>query len=271
MGKSQQTLREIHQIGKRTREFLIHPEHCPALKKYHVSLAGISQTTPQFRFINPAATHSQILVGLKGCGKVLLQDGWHDCTPGKAYCTPRGKLNAYTGAYGCEFGWITYQPSTTWRLTEPVLLEVDPRPLETILRGLHLEVTTQRDPTLLEHWTELLQMHGRRIIESRQPARLWQLWQKVQANLATPWTLQLLSEAAGIGPEYLRRLSLSENGTTPMKQVTRLRMQQAVSLLSKGYTVEAIAKEVGYENAFAFSTAFKRTIGQSPSHFHKQT
>jgi AraC-like DNA-binding protein len=268
MRKIQQSLRQIHQIGKRTQEFLIHPEQCPALHRHHIGLAGISKTTPQFRFVRPHPKEPQILVALRGRGRVLLRGVWHDCPAGSAYCTPRGQLHAYTGASGWEVGWITYDVSAPIALAEPMLLRVDPRSLEYVLYGLHQEIMTRADPAVLEHWAELLQVQGRRILETRHPARLWQLWQKVQADLAFPWSLASLAAAQGTGAEYLRRLCLQENGTTPMRQVSRLRMQQAISLLSQGYKVEAVAKDVGYENAFAFSTAFKRMIGRSPSHFH---
>jgi AraC-like DNA-binding protein len=139
--------------------------------------------------------------------------------------------------------------------------------LEYVLWGLHHEITTQRDPALLEHWTELLHAQAGRIVGSQHPARLWRLWQKVQTNLAFAWSLPKLAESAGVGPEYLRLLCRRELGTSPMRQVTRLRMQQAISLLSEGYKVSAIASAVGYDNAYAFSTAFKRITGRSPSHF----
>ena len=164
-------------------------------------------------------------------------------------------------------GWIIYESSVFPALREAMLREIDPRPMEYILYGLHHEITTRRDPALLEHWTELLHAQACRVLESEHPARLWRLWQKVQFDLAFDWSLSRLAEAAGVGPEYLRRLCLRELGTSPMRQVARLRMQQAISLLSEGYKVSAIADAVGYENAFAFSTAFKRITGRSPSHF----
>jgi AraC-like DNA-binding protein len=267
MGKIQQNLREIQQVGKRTREFLVHPEHCPALRKHQIILAGISLTTPKFRFVRLQPVELQIMVGLRGSGRVLVNHRWQACPAGKAYCTPPGQINAYNGADGWEVGWVIYKPSASLVLREPMLLEVDPRPLEYVLYGLHHEITTRRDPALLEHWTELLHAQASRIVESQHPARLWRLWQKVQADLAYAWTLPELADRAGIGPEYLRQLCRRELGTSPMRQVARLRMQQAISLLSEGYKVSAIANAVGYDNAYAFSTSFKRITGRPPSHF----
>jgi AraC-like DNA-binding protein len=46
---------------------------------------------------------------------------------------------------------------------------------------------------------------------------------------------------------------------------TSLRMRQATLLFqATGLNVSAVAEAVGYKNAFAFSTAFKRQIGSSP-------
>lgn len=258
---------EIQQVGKGTREFLIHPEHCPALRKHRIVLAGISLTTSQFRFVRFEPYELQILVGLRGAGRVLVRDQWQPCPEGKAYCSPPGRKNAYNGAAGWEIGWVIYEKSVPTSLREPVLREVDPRPLEYALYGLHHEITTKRDPVLLEHWTELLQAQASRILQSEHPARLWRLWQKVQSDLAFAWSLDRLADATGLGPEYLRRLCLRELGTSPMRQVTRLRMQQAISLLSEGYKVSAVANAVGYDNAYAFSTAFRRITGRTPSHF----
>ena len=267
MGLIQPKLREIQQVGVRTREFLIHPEHCPALRKHRIVLAGITLTTPQFRFVRFQPYEFQILVGLRGTGRVWLRDKWRPCPPGTAYCTPPGRKNGYNGASGWEVGWVIYDKSTHFLLPDPTLRKVDPRSLEYVLYGLHHEITTQRDPILLEHWVELLHAQACRILESKQPMRLWRLWQKVQFDLAFDWSLSHLADMAGVGPEYLRRLCLRETGISPMRQVARLRMQQAISLASEGYKVSAIAHAVGYDNVYAFSTAFKRITGRPPSHF----
>jgi len=52
-----------------------------------------------------------------------------------------------------------------------------------------------------------------------------------------------------------------------MRHLTCLRMRHAVSLLSAGAKVGAAAHALGYENAYAFSTAFKRHMGRTPSDF----
>lgn len=81
-----------------------------------------------------------------------------------------------------------------------------------------------------------------------------------------PWTLvELASEVAS------SRTVLSERftelvGVSPMLYLTRWRLQLAAELLARGTTkVAAIAEQVGYESEAAFSRAFKRETGMSPS------
>lgn len=65
-----------------------------------------------------------------------------------------------------------------------------------------------------------------------------------------------------------RRLCLWQLGRSPMQQVTSLRLHRAADLLaSTRMKVEEVSQTVGYENAFAFSTAFKKWVGWSPSDY----
>jgi AraC-like DNA-binding protein len=56
-----------------------------------------------------------------------------------------------------------------------------------------------------------------------------------------------------------------------MQQLTVLRMQHAAHLLATTEEkIEAIAREVGYQNPFAFSNTFKRMTGLRPSDFRSR-
>ena len=59
---------------------------------------------------------------------------------------------------------------------------------------------------------------------------------------------------------------MAQLGASPMKHLTALRMRRADAMLRTGaYEVQAVAGLVGYSDAFAFSTAFRRHFGISPS------
>lgn len=268
MGKIHFLLRNIHQIGARTRELLILPEHCPALQRHGITLAGISLATTGFRFARTAPVIGQVLVCFRGRGRVWIDGAWKNCDAGMAYLTPPGCFHAYESGPRWEVGWVSYaKDSTALPLAAPRLVETDPRPLEHILRGLHLEISAGRDAAMLEAWGNLLHRQAGRIVVPDHSSRLWRLWQAVQANLAAKWTLNKLARVAGLGPENLRRICLRETGRSPMQHFTHLRMAYAASLLTTGRKIDDVAEMAGYTNAFAFSTAFKRVMRRPPSRF----
>lgn len=277
MVETHHDLCEIRRIGNGTREFLIHPEHCPVLRQHSVFLAGISHASAKFKFVRNAAPRvprGQILVCFCGRGHVFVGGKWEVCEAGHAYVTPPGVLHAYQAEEGWKVGWIIYNEGHmgqgALQIQEPVLVELDPRPLEHALWGLHQEISTHRESAMLDHWGEIVVGLGNRILKPWRTSRLWRLWRKVQADLGHQWSLGELAAISGLGAEQLRRVCVRETGVSPMQQVTRLRMQQAVSLISAGYKVEAVAHDMGYDNAFAFSTAFRRHLGEPPSAFREK-
>ena len=278
MGEILKNIREIHRIGKGTREQLTHPGQCPPLRRYGVWVAGISHATRGFHFVRPSPNMAQLLVCLEGRGRVLVDGHWRTCDQGMAYLTPAHRLHAYRAddAGRWKIGWAMYQGDRTEErfqlppLTEPILIPVDPRPWEHVLRGLAIESEEGGNPVLQEHWTGLLHGYAMRMLQRHPEARLGPLWRCVQESLSQRWTLNRLSRQAFLDKERLRRLCHAETGRSPMQQVAYLRMQHAVSLLATDAKVMTVASTVGYENMFAFSTAFKRFMGHSPRAFRKR-
>ena len=75
----------------------------------------------------------------------------------------------------------------------------------------------------------------------------------------------------------LSRSALAERftqfvGQPPMQYLTNWRMQLAANHTAQNGTdsVAAIASRVGYESEAAFSRAFKRAVGESPSIWRKR-
>ena len=83
---------------------------------------------------------------------------------------------------------------------------------------------------------------------------------------ADPWTLDGLARDAGASRSVLAERFTDFMGQPPMQYLTRWRMQVAARRLDDSAAkVAAVALEVGYESEAAFSRAFKRIAGVSPS------
>ena len=60
-------------------------------------------------------------------------------------------------------------------------------------------------------------------------------------------------------------------GIPPMQYLARWRMQIASELLTSGNAkVATVAVEIGYASEAAFSRAFKKTVGMSPSAWRRR-
>jgi AraC-like DNA-binding protein len=88
----------------------------------------------------------------------------------------------------------------------------------------------------------------------------------LHANPQQRWTTAALAHKVGMSRAAFSARFNSLAGVPPISYLTGWRMTLAADMLrDTNATVAAVAHEVGYENVFAFSTAFKRARGYSPS------
>lgn len=80
------------------------------------------------------------------------------------------------------------------------------------------------------------------------------------------WTVAGLAAVAGVSRAALARRFTAQVGEPPLTYLTHWRMALAADLLAApDATVAAVARQVGYTDSFAFSTAFKRVTGRTPT------
>jgi AraC-like DNA-binding protein len=83
---------------------------------------------------------------------------------------------------------------------------------------------------------------------------------------AHAWTLEELASRAGASRSALADRFTHLVGHPPIQYLTRWRMQIAARRLADhSAKVAAVAQDVGYESEAAFSRAFKKIVGRSPS------
>ncbi|MFI9809040.1 AraC family transcriptional regulator [Streptomyces sp. NPDC052301] len=88
---------------------------------------------------------------------------------------------------------------------------------------------------------------------------------------ARRWTVAGLAARVGMSRAAFAARFTALVGEPPLTYLTDWRMTLAADLLRDAETtVAAVAHEVGYEDPFAFSVAFKRTRGVSPSVWRRQ-
>lgn len=89
-------------------------------------------------------------------------------------------------------------------------------------------------------------------------------------DYARNWTLDSLAGAVGMSRSALADRFRRTMGDTPLNYLRTVRIQGAMRLLTdSSMTLEHVALAVGYQDAFGFSKAFKKAVGQSPGEFRR--
>ncbi len=250
---------------------------CPLLAQHHISHCGIMKAVSPFEIVRTNQSGTFMLACLEGEGVILADGEWKHIRSGQACLLPPFVMNALKCIPGkpWHFAWVRYREAREVRpivsSISPVTGTFDTAPLKAAIEGLHAESHSDQGASALHHWSELVHHY---VLRFAQPHtlddRLWRVWQRVETDLARPWSLDELAAIACISGEHLRRLCRKELGRSPMQQLTHLRLQRARHLLSiTDDKVEVIARAVGFESAFTFSNTFQKWIGWRPSQFRR--
>ena len=93
-----------------------------------------------------------------------------------------------------------------------------------------------------------------------------QAW--VAENYATPSPVAAMIEVSQLPERSFMRRFREATGLTPLDYVQALRLEEAKQMLETGdQAVEAIANEVGYEDASFFGRLFRRKVGLTPAQY----
>jgi AraC-like DNA-binding protein len=262
---------EIFCLGERTWELLIDQNARDVILPRRIEHLGCSWAYPPYRIVRLKDSFGQVQITRKGRGRVWTGEVWQDCGPGEAYISPPGKLQAFYAIdddVAWEFSWVKFSASSDlpWP-TDPVCVPAESEPLWSAVYGLQREASSTREKIHMAAWAELISLTTRRILRGYgAPDRLKAVWEAVERDLAYPWTLPALASLACLSVGQFRVVCQQSTGHSPIEHVNHLRMRYAGALLiANDLTVEHAARTVGYSNAFAFSTAFKRIMGVSPS------
>jgi AraC-like DNA-binding protein len=264
------------------REARVTAEEFPELAAVGIPMVGLTRVsaTRVRRSRDSDKQWGHLQVTIAGQVQVWVQRTWAKLPPRSAYINPPGsdwswRYNERTGA-----PWQTLfvrfvngptMPIPPDRHESYVVRNVISDDLLWTFHQLHRESISAVRPLVIRGLAEFVAYFARQLIHPTEATtELAQLWMTVSGDLSGPWTLRKLCATASMSPEKLRLASRKETGRSPMHQLAYLRMRRAAELLTETHQpVQQISRRVGYENAFNFSSAFKRHFGCSPRQFRR--
>lgn len=94
---------------------------------------------------------------------------------------------------------------------------------------------------------------------------------ELDAHIDAPYTIEQLSSKVFVSKGYLRRLFKEKYGESPLTYLLRKKLDFAEELLKiTDMPIQEIAKKIGIDNPFYFSTLFTRKKGISPSAYRSE-
>lgn len=96
--------------------------------------------------------------------------------------------------------------------------------------------------------------------------------ERMRAELDAPWTVTKLARSVGLSRPAFARRFVESTGLSPLKYLTRCRMERAAELLrTSDMGLAAVGELVGYGSEFAFNRAFKRHFQVAPGSYRRMS
>lgn len=255
------------------------------MREHAIAEAGITECHPGYRLERSAPRFHLLVYTTQGRGEVRDLRRTLVLTPGQVLLCPARQPFAYRPqGRSWRFVWFHLPDDPAWgflnkpgvHVRKTLLGEVISRASEGFLaesRG-----RTPSHEAASAQYIKLIDIYIRRELGTLETevhpgteGRLDHLCALVNADLARAWSVPLLAEAIDVSPPHLHHLVQRRFALSPMKLVTRLRMERAQEwLLIHDVPQRVIGEMVGYKNEFAFLVAFKRFSGVTPKEFRKR-
>jgi AraC-like DNA-binding protein len=260
-------------------------ERAAVVEKKGIAEGGITEAYPGYEIGRANPGFHLLLYTFKGRGQVFSRHPVRYVSRDQVLLIPAGTSFRYKPHRGrWSFLWFHLTDTGRWRHLGDESIVVRNTSLMTQMENAMAEFLreshgiSRSSPRAARLYAELIALYIERefghSVETEGTdlhIRLDKLWDKVNANLDQNWDVDRLAEELHVSVAHLHRMALAATGTSPMRMVTRLRMERAQDLLIiLDCKIRNVAEMVGYHNEFAFSVAFKRFCGVTPGEFRKQ-
>ncbi len=278
--------RDLNHFSHTTKEEFL-PVHLLTdgiLGKMHIWAGGHSMLSKGSEIIREQDRPFHIMIiSLSGKGKFVMEDGSEfTLSPGEFFfsssCGQGHRHSPLTDTW--ELCWIQIRKDASWLVNVPKdytkSQSVCSAEIHDCFKSIIREEEAQRagynfiqeltSQLLIEYIKRELNLSSYSGRSMDYLKRFNELWRCVAANVSQKWNLDELCAYMNMSRAHLIRLCRDYYGMTPTAKVHQIKMSHANSMLrTLGYTVSEVAEEIGYESLSAFTSAFRKFYGFTPS------
>ncbi len=259
---------------------------CVQLRAAGFQCVGISDAPLGYVVERRGPAIHEVLFTLSGRGSLYAGKEIHALYPGSAMLLPAGSWYRYEShSPAWRIMWFHGCGTALWEdlihgychVREAAAVEELRRVTEGLLSESLRDDAVSRE--LMATFSQQIVLYLQRELQTsktphdRKVAQLLRdLWSQVEKRPGYAWNVKRMAEQLFMSEAHFFRTCLRHMGCSPMRMLLRLRMHRAEELLSNhDFPLKTIANLVGYASPFAFSNAFKRHQGMSPSEFRSQS
>ncbi|MGI0117821.1 AraC family transcriptional regulator [Zooshikella sp. RANM57] len=219
----------------------------------------------------------QLQYAVRGVLQVDTSEGRFISPPNRAVWIPPHVDHQVTTLTEVQYRSIYVDIIWTQQINKPTsVIEISPLVKELILYVMNFPSSDSPDIFLERIWQVLVdQLSAAMIIPYDIPIPADRRLQPIIKDLLSDPTrrtpLEYWENKVGASARTLRRLFLLHTGMGFNQWRQRLIILHGLELLDLGKSITDVALSLGYESSSAFSTMFKRQLGESPSKYIQRT
>ncbi|MBU2515263.1 AraC family transcriptional regulator [bacterium] len=259
--------------------------HAKLLNIKGILISGISSLCSGYLISRKSQDFHTIIFTTKGKGEITANQRKYIIQEGDLLIIPAYLQNRYKiSGKNWDIVWFHLDDCLQWHHLRGNRVVVHQytsiQSLTDAMQGFLKESVSKvaESDNLVRIYAELIFLHLKRelsknlkIKSDTNRLKLSETFAHANKHLDRKWNCETLAKLLSVSPSYFSRLTKEAYGTSPIKLLTQFRMERAALLLkTTDYPIYTIALQIGYEDEFAFSTAFKRQTGISPSHYRRQ-
>jgi AraC-like DNA-binding protein len=281
--------KDILNIHQDCEEYFLNFDEMPGNAESLIACAGISTLKTEYQIgktgIGEIFEHKSndkrhvhyLLATQSGRGKIRLENGEYSIYPGSIVILPVGTPFLYELVEDhWSMCWFLLHDCPQFQyfhaLSASVFESDKAKPIYktmSLLQDLnHVEGQHQTD--IISGLTDALihqieQATNKNFSLTPQQYKFKVLIQSVKKQLQYPWSVEILAEKMHISQPQFYRLCKRETGISPLKLITKFRLEYACNLLRHThYNLEQIAYRIGYADSISFAHRFKLFYSISP-------